>query len=1384
MKTLANPDTGPHGATSSRAASNVSSLDPDCNALETVTGSSVHGSDQATGQHHAVISPSKPSQTVGRMPSTPYHTTSCNGEANDDVNNAQPLLSSTTTSVSTGTRVNKRRKKRRTKRKATAAPSAAADGGRAEKHAADQFQSTAPSLPSKSSLTNQNKLRKESTTPPSTATSKSITPVSSSPTVMNPDIAEAILKYTRRKETEKALRTLIDIQRNQSHPFSKIANESPELFNQLIQMHIQTRTKGGDSNSSSSTENTNSSSSPNSQLGVTLKNSGEKDDSSMQPSIAPKAVETTITAPPPIPLKNLSIHDLSETIRRDSAMDLDPEADEKLTVAQVINAVQEISNDPTKQSKPEQPPSSVNVPRHDWYTSGPHVNIDIFVKKLHQDQINIGITSRTLEIVINLLQHVVVLFIILAHEILPETLTYRITPHKCEIKVEQRETERWTELGDVKSYLDPPMTNDGKPIIDRTIAESPGSVVINDVDNDSSLDDITEDDPRISHFFDSQYDRISSHIGLPRSRLSTPPEVVSGHESDHEGCRPRSSIHSMKTSHSDSQLNSHTRYEYHSSNASTPVPEYMDSPRYQSYKTLPPELYLEQLLERYSAGTLTPISSNAATPNRRAKVLPDMFDQPIGFGIYPPGAFETMDHEDSAFKCVAQSPTSYSDSAEAVSNKHTNVVESCFVIEGRSLNKDPDADSIVIHKALDDIRGWDSDDENLHSLTGSDKLAFTKDVLSECREDGPNSNFQDDELPALGRRSSLDLELYSVCDDSFDPDKTIEMDSRATVKLGYDHGNLPVWKGVKRPWDESSIVPTSPHYRPIGLLNMGNTCFVSNIVQCLATIPSFLKYFLKNGEGGYEVDLNPDNPLSISKGDVAVEFANLLRRLNEGQRPFFPREFRAVLQKYAGERFDDFQHHDSHEFLAFLLDCLHEDVNKVKKKPYIELLEFPETTPDVQIAEEFWDAHTKRNDSIVVNLFHGMYKSKVTCLDCGVASTKFDVHQELTLEIPEPPNHLDLLFINQEFVKLRYRLSLPPSAKTADVIESLSQQCKVSPQNIHAVVVEASRINRFVPKDYGVEDFDLSCENIVLYEWNTEKAAVALEHQPMKFSKTDRVIPFGCPMLLEFEPAVYKLREIYNLLIKEFRANGIVSSDLTDEDLESTTQVFYIQSEASRADSVESDDEEGDNIHCLYNQDEVIDLQAGDIKRIFLVWPKTMKLQFYNQDVDFKIERIFDSPPPSTVVTLDDCLKHFLEEEQGLEDWSCSKCKGSRGVKKLDLWSLPPVLVLHLKRFARHPRYLAWRKQDRMVDYDETIDLAPFIAEDAPLANSNVQYELFGVSNHIGTMGAGHYTAHCKRNSEWYSFDDEKVDQVENSERRKKWAYILFYRVRDPSRWL
>jgi hypothetical protein len=114
-----------------------------------------------------------------------------------------------------------------------------------------------------------------------------------------------------------------------------------------------------------------------------------------------------------------------------------------------------------------------------------------------------------------------------------------------------------------------------------------------------------------------------------------------------------------------------------------------------------------------------------------------------------------------------------------------------------------------------------------------------------------------------------------------------------------------------------------------------------------------VRFFLS---GDYRDDINEHNPLGKG-GEVAEAFGVLIGWLwHGGVASVAPRAFRKTLGKYEAELCQGYEQHDSHELMAKLLDMLHEDINRVKTKPYIEEEE-DAGLPDSVMAERAWRAH-------------------------------------------------------------------------------------------------------------------------------------------------------------------------------------------------------------------------------------------------------------------------------------------------------------------------------------------------------------------------------------------------------------------------------------------
>jgi hypothetical protein len=179
---------------------------------------------------------------------------------------------------------------------------------------------------------------------------------------------------------------------------------------------------------------------------------------------------------------------------------------------------------------------------------------------------------------------------------------------------------------------------------------------------------------------------------------------------------------------------------------------------------------------------------------------------------------------------------------------------------------------------------------------------------------------------------------------------------------------------------------------------MTNTCFMNAGLQCLLHTTELSHHFLR---GFFKTDMNRENPLGC-KGKLAESFHLLVDQAHTHSRSWtIPRDYygyqrNTMTPHYVWRRigrfnahFDNLDQHDSQELIGFLLDGIHEDLNRVRQKPYVENV-VGDGTNDTAIAHEAWDRYKKRNDSFVVDTFQGQMRSRVTCSECKNMSVSFD----------------------------------------------------------------------------------------------------------------------------------------------------------------------------------------------------------------------------------------------------------------------------------------------------------------------------------------------------------------------------------------------------------
>ncbi|KAL6623060.1 hypothetical protein ACP70R_032939 [Stipagrostis hirtigluma subsp. patula] len=597
-----------------------------------------------------------------------------------------------------------------------------------------------------------------------------------------------------------------------------------------------------------------------------------------------------------------------------------------------------------------------------------------------------------------------------------------------------------------------------------------------------------------------------------------------------------------------------------------------------------------------------------------------------------------------------------------------------------------------------------------------------------------------------------------------------------------------------------------------GLHNLGNTCFMNSALQSLVHTPPLVEYFLED----YTREINTENPLGL-QGELAVAFGELLRKLwSAGRTAIAPRAFKSKLSRFAPQ-FSGYNQHDSQELLAFLLDGLHEDLNRVKKKPYIEAKD-ADGRPDEEFAEECWNYHKARNDSIIVDKFQGQYKSTLVCPVCNKISVTFDPFMYLSLPLPSTVTRMMTVTVfsgTGDALPMPYTVTVQKSGTCRDLAKALADVCCLkSSETLLLAEVYEHRIFRYlmnpVESLYGIKDEDLLVayklpvghEKLLRLEILHRKAdRFGMESQ---FNISRKLI--GSPLVTCIPNDSTRKSDIYaavSAVLAPFVRAKVSSPDesavklngfgpslngmvLTDNGNSSEEGLSTSDADEKAADDelfpfqLSLTDEKGMTRNAINTDSNRV---LGFVMRLAMDW-SDKEHEIYNIDYMDELPDVFkhgfmSKKTRQEAVNLFSCLDAFLKEEPlGPDDmWYCPGCKEHRQAsKKLDLWRLPEILVVHLKRFS-YSRYMK-NKLDTFVNFPiHDLDMTKY-AKPTSRGDQHPMYELYAVINHYGGLGGGHYSAYAKLVEEdnWYHFDDSHVSSVNEDEIRTSAAYVLFYR--------
>ncbi|KAM6957914.1 ubiquitin carboxyl-terminal hydrolase 31 [Aplochiton taeniatus] len=658
--------------------------------------------------------------------------------------------------------------------------------------------------------------------------------------------------------------------------------------------------------------------------------------------------------------------------------------------------------------------------------------------------------------------------------------------------------------------------------------------------------------------------------------------------------------------------------------------------------------------------------------------------------------------------------------------------------------------------------------------------------------------------------------------------------------------------------DDGDFLPREKVPGLSGLKNHGNTCFMNAILQCISNTELFAEYLaLEQYKGDETEDDKPKTngvhlrrKVAPARGEVTEQLSGLVRALWTFEyTPQHSREFKNAVSKSALQYRGNSQH-DAQEFLLWLLDRVHEDLNSVGNpnnrptlKPPIEEDDGGVEGPSLPLSA----------GSFVQELFQAQYRSSLTCPHCQKQSNTFDPFLCISLPIPLPhtrPLYVTVVYQGKYSHCMRIGVAVPLNSTVSRLRDAVSRETKIpmdqfvltemyydgfhrsfcDDEDDLAVIQESDSIFAFeTPETFRLENIrtkrgsllanlnqnnlKYGCENSRTSSF-MQGAVTPVSASPNKNTGADKIIllvcnracsghqgrRFGLPFVMYMERTVTwdtLQKEILEKMRHLQRPGVYIQVGPFSLRVVGVVGITYLLPQHDLP-----------LCHPTVERAYKSCGQGGPPHvKIVVEWDKETKDYLFGHTEEEYIpdaESVYlhrEQHHQPQACTLAQCLQLYTKEEQLAPDdaWRCPHCKQlQQGRIKLSLWTLPDVLILHLKRFRQEADRRV--KMQNMVRFPLLgMDMAPHMVKRSQSSWSlpshwspwrrpyglgrnpdDYLYDLYAVCNHHGNMHGGHYTAYCKNSvdGQWYCFDDSEVQPIADDDVCQQTAYILFYQRR------